>query len=99
MKRLSLLVVFTGLILTVSSNEGLAGDCCCPKKCFTMPRLLPRLKSLCCRPKCDPCAACCVAAPTCVTSAPTTGNAPTPPAEQAPQPAELTPSAADQPKK
>ena len=41
MKRLSLLVVFAGLILTVSSNAGLAGDRCCPKKGFTLPRLLP----------------------------------------------------------
>ena len=88
MKRLSLLVVFAGLILGASSNEGLAGNGCCPKKCLTMPRLLPRLKSMCCRPKCD---RCCAAQPTCAAAAPA--------ADYAPKPAELTPSAADQPKK
>ena len=89
MKRLSLLIVLAGLILTVSSNAVLAGDGCCPKKSFTMPRLLPRLKSMCCRPKCDPC---CAAQPTCAAAAPAADYAPKPPAE-------LTPSAADQPKK
>jgi hypothetical protein len=103
MKKM-LLCVLAGAILTLANGLTQAGDCCCPKKCWSLPKLkMPHLKSLCslgCKSKCDPCVPACAAAPTCAAPAtmPASDAAPAPAPEAPPKPADLAPSAAD-PKK
>ena len=97
MKKM-ILFVLAGAMLSVASGAVQAADCCCPKKSWTMPKLLPRLKSLGRRTKCA--SSCTPAAPCCSATATVYESAPTPPpVETAPKPGALTPSAAEQPKK
>ncbi len=97
MKKM-MLCVLAGAIFSLTSGLAKAGDCCCPKKCWS----LPKLKLFCCKPKCNPCCATVptCAAPTCAAPAatPTANAAPAPAVEAPPKPKELSPSAAD-PKK
>ena len=92
MKKM-MLCVLAGAIFSLTSGLAEAGDCCCPKKCWS----LPKLKLFCCKPKCNPC---CATVPTCAAPAatPTANAAPAPAVEAPPKPKELSPSAAD-PKK
>ena len=97
MKKM-MLCVLAGAIFSLTSGLTQAEDCCCQKKCWSLPKLkMPHLKLRCCKPKCDPC---CAAAPSCAAPAamPAADAAPAPAPDAPPKPSELTPSAAE-PKK